>query len=90
MLPALLSDEESERGPRSIALRWSEDQPGRMLRIDQLGACTHPAPVLGRHPGGKVEWFLDEGEQEREVKALGLGGVVDANCYRFADNGTEE
>lgn len=34
--------------------------------------------------------ILDEGEQEREVKALGIGGVVDTDRYRFADNGTEE
>ncbi len=65
MLPALPSDEDGERGPRSIALFWSEDPPGRMLRIDQFGACTHPSPALWRHPGGYVEWFLDEGEQER-------------------------
>ncbi len=64
MLPTLLSDEDGERGPRSIALFWSEDPPSRMLRIDQFGTCTHPRPV---------EWLLDEGEQERkEVQARRL------------------
>ncbi len=83
-------DQERERGPRSISLRWRESSPGRVPGIGQLGTGTQAAAVLGRHAAGEVEWFLDQREQEGEVEPLRIGSVVNAHCLRFCDDGAEE
>ena len=62
MLPALLSDEDCERGSRPVALIRFEELPRLVPGVGQLGAGAKALAVLGCHLGGEIEWFLDEGE----------------------------